>query len=94
MLRCLKNLYIGLVYTPDGKVSHTKFWSNIAYCTATFVIIKLTYMNQLTENYFLFYLGVVASHASVSKMLGIRKENNLGELSGTRKKDRLSAESE
>ena len=51
-------------------------------------------MNQLTENYFLFYLGVVASHATASKLLGIRKENNLGELSGTRKKDRLPAESE
>ena len=94
MLRCLKELYHGLTHTPDGKISHTRFWSNIAYCTATFIVIKLTYMNQLTENYFLFYLGVVASHATASKLLGIRKENNLGELSGTRKKDRLPAESE
>lgn len=94
MIKCLSKLWAGLTHTPDGKVSHTKFWSNIAYLTATFIVIKLTYMNQLTENYFLFYLGVVASHASVSKMLGIRKENNLGELSGTRKKDRFSTESE
>lgn len=56
----------------DGKFSHTKHWANVAYCTATFVIIKLTYLNQLNENYFLIYLGVVAAHGTASKFLNLK----------------------
>lgn len=73
MTKFLKELYKGLTTTPDGKFSHTKFWSNVAYCTATFVILKLTYASQLTEDYFLIYLAVVASHASLSKWIGTSK---------------------
>jgi hypothetical protein len=66
-----RELYDGLTH-EKGEFSHTKFWANIAYATATVVVIKLTYMSQLTENYFLYYLAVVAAHGSVSKFLNMK----------------------
>jgi len=76
MFNFIKQLYKDLTSTPDGKFSHTKFWANIAYCTATFVIIKLTYFHQLTENYFLIYIGVVAAHGTASKFLSTKIDNH------------------
>lgn len=66
----IEELYRGLNTNPNGKFSHTKFWSNVAYCTATFIMFKLTYMSQLTPDYLMIYLATVASHASVSKYIG------------------------
>lgn len=76
MRKFLSELYTGLTTTPTGKFSHTKFWSNIAYLTATYVIAVMTHNGNLTEEYFMIYLGVVASHASVSKWLG--RQNSKG----------------
>lgn len=73
MKKIISELYRGLNTTPDGKFSHTKFWSNVANATATFIMIKLTYTGALTENYFMIYLGVVASHTAVSKLIGVIK---------------------
>jgi hypothetical protein len=71
MKNFLKELYDGLTH-DKGEFSHTKFWANIAYATATVVIFKLTYMSQLNENYFLIYLGVVAAHGTASKFLNLK----------------------
>ena len=71
MKKFLNELYRGLNTTPDGKFSHTKFWSNVANAVASFIMIKLTYTGALTENYFVIYLGVVASHTAVSKLIGV-----------------------
>lgn len=71
MKKFLNDLYKGLNTNPDGKFSHTKFWSNVANACATFIMIKLTYTGTLTENYFMIYLGVVASHTAVSKLIGV-----------------------
>lgn len=79
MIKFIKELYRDLTTTNTGKFSHTKFWSNIAYCAATFIIIKLTYQKELTENYFAIYLGVVASHASISKWISTPKEASKNE---------------
>lgn len=68
----IKDLWFGMNY-ETGRFSHTKLWGNIANLTATFIMIKLTYMSQLTENYFLIYLGVVASHQVASKFLNLKK---------------------
>ncbi len=66
----IRELYEGLNKSPNGKFSHTRFWSNVAYCTATFIMLKLTYTSQLTPDYLLIYMATVASHASVSKYIG------------------------
>ncbi len=59
--------------SPDGKFSHTKFWANIAYATATFVILYLLFKGQLTETYFVDYLAVVALHSSASKFIALKR---------------------
>jgi hypothetical protein len=61
----LKELILG----PDGKISHTKFWSNIAYATGTGVFILQAYKGTLTPDVWLIYMGVVGAHSAVSKMI-------------------------
>lgn len=74
MFNFISTLYKNLT-TDNGRFSHTRFWSNIAYTVATIVIIHLSLVDRLTENYFVIYLGVVASHASVSKWITATKES-------------------
>lgn len=61
-----------LISTPQGKVSHTKFWSNIAYATGTAVIVITTFKENLTSDLFLIYLSVVGGAAIASKFVSLR----------------------
>lgn len=68
---------IQLFTGEDGALSHTKFWSNVAYAVATWIMVNLTINSKLTEDYLLWYLATVAGHTSVSKFLsqrGIKKD--------------------
>ena len=65
-----------LVLDHNGNLSHTKVWSNIAYVVATYIVIKLTINNTLTEDYFLWYLTIVAGHTAISKYLTSIKSNS------------------
>ncbi len=53
---------------PDGRVAISKFWTNIAYLAATWIVIKMTLMDRMTFEILLVYLGVVGS-ADVAKKL-------------------------
>lgn len=64
----MKRFLLALV-SYNGVISHTKFWETVCYLTATFIIIKLTYMSQLTENYLIIYVGTLAARGAVSKFL-------------------------
>mgnify|MGYP001619365518 CR=1 FL=1 len=61
-----------LISTPKGKVSHTKFWANIAYATATVIISVVTYKDKLTWELFVIYLAVVGGSAIASKLVALR----------------------
>jgi len=76
MLQFFKSFYVGLSHDENGNFNNTRFWASVAYFTATFIVIKLTYLNQLTENYFLIYLGVVAAHGTASKFINTKTNNN------------------
>lgn len=56
----------------NGKLSHTRLWSNIAYGAATVIVLWYAYKLQLSWDMFLSYLGVVGSATAVSKLFDLR----------------------
>lgn len=69
-----------LVTNNDGKLSHTKVWSNIAYGTATIVFIYQAYNQTLTADIWLIYLGVVGAHSAVSKAITAKYGSSTTEI--------------
>ena len=71
----MKKLLLALI-SRDGVISHTKFWESVCYLTVTFILIKLTYMSQLTENYLLIYVGTLAARGAASKFMTLKDKTN------------------
>lgn len=61
-----------LILTPQGKVSHTKLWGNIACATATFAIIWQTVKNGITYDILGMYLAIVGGYSTASKFLRLK----------------------
>lgn len=55
----------------DGKYSHTKLFASIAYTAATYAFIYKVHNGTDTIELWLVYLGIVASSATVSKLLAL-----------------------
>ena len=71
----MKKFLLGLVMR-NGEVSHTKFWEAVCYTVVTFIMIKLTYMSQLTENYLIIYIGTLAVRGGFSKYISTKSPTN------------------
>ena len=84
MARALKNIQLSELFegTGTGKISHTKFWSNVAYfvCTVAFAYMnfKPTPPEYLVELWFV-YLTAVAGNASISKFLSLKYSQHIVE---------------
>jgi uncharacterized membrane protein (Fun14 family) len=70
----IKSLFID---EHTNKTSHVKYWANVAYLSATisFLSINLFFFkesSQYIEILWLIYLGVVASNATVSKLISYK----------------------
>lgn len=68
-----------LVCNPEGNLSHGKVWSNIAFATATFVVVKLAmYNSQYIGEVFLWYLVVVSGSELGKKFMTMKlsKDNS------------------
>lgn len=57
-----------LFQNSSGKLSHTKLWTNIAYCAATVKFIN----DDVPPDIWLIYLGVVGAHGLLSKAVSIK----------------------
>lgn len=57
-----------------GQLSHTKLWTNIAYCMATLAFLRATWLEdtQPESEIWLIYLGVVGAHNVSSKILSMK----------------------
>lgn len=55
-----------------GLLSHTKLWANVAYATATVVVLWLAWRGALGADLLLIYLGVVGASATASKFLSLK----------------------
>lgn len=69
------------VENSTNKISHTKFWSNIAYFASTIAFLSLNLFstqgsNSGMEIIWLIYLGVVASNAVASKWISYKYNVN------------------
>lgn len=61
----------------SGKASHTKFWANVAYASATICFLHFEWFApEPNIELWLVYLGTVAGAASVSKLLSLRYNAN------------------
>lgn len=61
-----------LVSTADGKVSHSKLWSNLGFVVASFIVVYLTVVDKLTTEYFLIYLASTVSNSTASKIIAVK----------------------
>lgn len=69
-----------LVTTPAGKVSHSKFWSNVSMALMTVVIGYMAFKGTLTLDFATLYLGVGVGGANASKLIAVfgeRKKDNV-----------------
>lgn len=65
----------------SGKISHTKFWSNVAYLVGTISFIKINFSEHPPEylpELWLFFLGVIGGNSAVSKWISLKYANNKG----------------
>ena len=76
----LKNIQLAELFesTGTGKISHTKFWANVAYFVSTIAFVDINFKpsppEYLVELWFV-YLATVASNASISKFLSLKYSN-------------------
>lgn len=76
----LKNIQLAELFesTGTGKISHTKFWANVAYFVATIAFVDINFKpsppEYLVELWFV-YLATVAGNASISKFLSLKYSN-------------------
>lgn len=72
-MKLLISLWQGLTWS-DGRMSHTKFWSSVAYAVATWVIIYTTINSGISTELLAIYIGTVAGHNILlrSKFMGVK----------------------
>ena len=61
-----------LILTPQGRLSHTKFWANVAYLVASIAVLRSVWMGSLTADTLGVYLGAVALHGGASKAIALK----------------------
>ncbi len=61
--------YLNDLVCRDGKLSHTKLWSNIAYGVFTWAIIYKTVNNTASDDLWMIYIATVALHTTASNLL-------------------------
>ncbi len=79
------------IENSTNKISHTKFWSNIAYFASTIAFLSLNlFSNQASqagmEIIWLIYLGVVASNTVASKWISYKYTGN--QIESTKERNR------
>lgn len=81
----------------SGFVSHSKFWSNIAYLVATicFIVLNLFHTAEILpyiEFLWLIFLGTVASNAAVNKLITYKYGNTSQVQSQPQNQDNIEVE--
>lgn len=66
----------------NGKISHTKFWSNVGMAAMTANFIYMGVYNNLTEWYAWIYAMVVVAPNLASKLIALRWGNSIQSNNG------------
>jgi hypothetical protein len=72
----MKKILWQLIAHSDGRrVSHTKFFSSLAYFVATVAFVYLVYQGRDSTEHWIIYLGTLAGHHTASKLISHKYEN-------------------
>jgi hypothetical protein len=62
-----------IIYDPNGKISQSKIWTNIAFTVASYVVIKLANENSIfIGEVFLWYLVIVSGSELGKKFMTMK----------------------
>lgn len=61
-----------LILTPKGNISHTKFWANVAYAVATYIMLRMAQTGSVTWELLLAYMGTVGGVAAAHKLFALK----------------------
>jgi len=64
-----------LVVSQDGKLSHTRLWSNVAYLVGTWMFIRANLSAPPDVNLWMVYLGVIGGHTAISKLITVNAKS-------------------
>lgn len=59
-----------------GYISHTKFWSNVAFLAATIAFLNININDKASAELWAIYLGTVASQTLISKFIGAKYKSD------------------
>lgn len=60
-----------------SSISHTRFWSNMAYFVATITFVKLNFReSEYITELWLIYLGIIGGNASINKYISMKYGGN------------------
>lgn len=60
--------------SQTNMMSHSKLWANVGYGVATWFVVHQALLGKASDDLILYYLGIVALHATGSKFVGQTKE--------------------
>jgi hypothetical protein len=70
-----KLLYLMSTDETTGKYSGHRVWYAISNITATGAIIKMSYLSELTVDFFIAYLAIVGGYSVASEMIKAKWNN-------------------
>lgn len=60
---------ISLLHSPSGGYIVRRYISILGHIICSIVVLKLTWCQQLTEEYFLIYMSMIAGHSTIDKFV-------------------------
>lgn len=70
--------FLDLIVGSDGKLSHSKFWSNIALAMGTWAFVYMVIAETMTEFLWITYLGVYTGNKLLNTIVQSKYSQQLG----------------
>jgi len=74
-MNALKEL-IARFHSPEGGYLVRRYISFLGHVVAMIIVMKLTWMGGMNENYFMIYTAFIAGHATLEKYVARKKDEN------------------
>lgn len=70
--------FLDLIVGNDGKLSHSKFWSNIALAMGTWAFVYMVIAETMTEFLWITYLGVYTGNKLLNTIVQSKYSQQIG----------------
>ena len=67
------------LHAPEGGYLIRRYISFLGHLVAMIIMMKLTWMGGMTENYFMIYTAFIAGHATLEKYVASKNQAATGE---------------